>query len=225
MDTEQKVTALSYILVVMLVGLFSYIGIDITMEFLSSNDSVSILTVNSGFGKISLTEYSQKSGFDYSQYNTYVDEQLNFRIEKPDTWQFDKNLDDILEKSGGKLSANGFLGGIYVTNNNEKMILVTVFDLSEQKDFSLDRYISLQEELMGSRYTTTVPIRFISENNDWALMGMQISYKNKISYGEQLLHYHDGILYMLQYQGETPQNIDKNKHEEIRSIMDSFEAI
>jgi len=56
-------------------------------------------------------------------------------------------------------------------------------------------------------------------------MGMQISYKNKISYGEQLLHYHDGILYMLQYQGETPQNIDKNKHEEIRSIMDSFEAI
>jgi hypothetical protein len=226
LNVEKEVKIVRYLLIPIV--FFASLGLEgigiapwVNYQYSDSN----IITVSSGFGKITLSEFNQDIQPDFSDARTYHDYDLSYKVSRPnDSWQFDRNIDEVLKESGKKLYANGFLGGIHITKNNDKVFLITVFDLSSTKNFQLDNFVSTQlEQLEGS--DVKVSVKFISNDQRWALVGMEINNVNQSIYGEQLLHYHDGTLYILNYVGNSPKDMENTKKEEIRKIIDSFESM
>jgi hypothetical protein len=77
---------------------------------------------------------------------------------------------------------------------------------------------------MGAQTNVNVPIKQISDSNEWAIFAMEIP-TEKWNYGEQVLFLKEKKLFMLQYTGQNPDNLSYDTKSEYLSIIDSFELI
>jgi hypothetical protein len=92
------------------------------------------------------------------------------------------------------------------------------------QDFALEPYIDSQISQLQSQIDVNVPIKQISDSQEWAIFAMEIPTENW-NYGEQVLFLKDNRLFMLQYSGQNPNNLTIEKKSEYLSIIDSFEVI
>ena len=174
-----------------------------------------------------LTEFEEiktstaKSNVD--QDSIYTDFDLGFQVLRPtNSWEIHPVSERIGSEKFQVLKSRGLIDGIYLEENHEKQFMITVTAIPE--DFELDRFVNLQIAQLEMQTDVEVPKKEISLDKDHAVFAMKIPTENW-SYGEQVLFLKDGKLFMLQYSGQDPDNIDYEKGLEYRAIMDSFEAI
>ncbi len=174
-----------------------------------------------GFGEINLFNPQPVNLFST---NVYQDTQLGFQISKPNNdWEIHSTIDDLSSVELTSLQTKGFVDGIYLEKNHDKRFMLTIFDI-QKDEFALHEFVDQQISLMKSQKNVTVPFEQISPENDWALFAVESS-DNEMPYGEQLLFLKDNRLYMLQYSGESPQDLDSDRKNDFKFIMDSFEVI
>ena len=78
---------------------------------------------------------------------------------------------------------------------------------------------------MKNTLDVDIPIKQVSDLNDWAIFGVNTHSKTQDSYGEQLLYFMNNRLYMLQYTGLPPSELSTEIKSEYLSIIDSFEIL
>lgn len=208
----------------MLIGTF---GGMIIQEIFHTHENEKI-PINSEESFNSLAEQNSIFDFVFNQDElTYLDEKLGFSIKKPNSdWVFNTNLQEVTEQNREKFDANGFLGGLYVEKNGDKSILVTVFDIPDKENFSLENYVEVQIiQLEEAKLDFEIIIKEISPDKKTMKLGIETDFGNDAIYVEEILKFNNGIFYMLQFTGPSLELIDSVKREEIRTIMDSFTII
>jgi hypothetical protein len=133
--------------------------------------------------------------------------------------------DDLDDENIQSLKTKGFLDGIYLDQNNKTRFMIAVFDISQKSSFELSNYIDTQIETMNNTFGVDVSIKQVSTSNDWAIFGAHAHSEIQDSYGEQLLYLENNRLYMLQYTGLSPSEMETEIKSEYRSIIDSFEIL
>lgn len=231
MESKKELTLVKYILVATIIVGISWIlfdeGEDLVSHFQTStqNNINEVIQVESGFGSIQLYENDSipqsqeigQAGFTYSE------QDLGFKITKPSfDWDFNTNLDVVIQENSEQLLSKGFMGGVYIEQNNEKTFFVAVFDISNQDQFLLEDYVNTQTDYMTSQFDTQLTTRAVSPDNQWAVFGMKLNLEDRTSYGEQLLYIQNDKFYMLQYTGLPPEQLTAEENEERRKIIDSF---
>jgi len=228
MEPKKELVIIRYALIVLLVASTGGLLIWELFVDMSTGTKTSYVTSNweeieSGFGKIKLYESVQNTkDFDnIGDDTTYVDNALGFEISRPnEKWNFETNIDDVLNSEA--ITNKNFVGGLYVTRNNEKPFFVGVFDITQYDNFSLADYVKKQINAMTSANTKII-VNKVSQTNNWSIFGAKITLENTDTiYGEQILEIHNNKLYMLQYSGMPPDLVDVQTKEEIRKIIDSF---
>lgn len=180
-------------------------------------------SVMSGFGEITLFNTVQGDSFPK---NIYKDKDLGFQISIPsDIWKIRSMSDDLDDENTQALKAKGFLGGIYLNQNNKTRFMIAVFDVSQKSSFELSNYIDTQIETMNDTFDVEIPIKQVSTSNDWAIFGAHAHSEINNDYGEQLLYLENNRLYILQYTGLSPSEMETAIKSEYRSIIDSFEIL
>lgn len=180
-------------------------------------------SVMSGFGEITLFNTAQDG---LQSKNIYKDNDLGFQISIPnDSWNIHSMSDDLDDENMQSLKTKGFLDGIYLNQNNKTRFMIAIFDISQKSSFELSNYIDTQIETMNNTFGVDVPIKQVSPSNDWAIFGAHAHSEIQDSYGEQLLYLENNRLYMLQYTGLSPSEMETEIKSEYRSIIDSFEII
>ncbi len=224
MDYIKELRIVRVCIKIMLVATTVWIVFDeyIDLSKYETKPTLDSTSVDSGFGKITLFNPGQS---DALSNNIYQNKNLGFQILKPNnSW----NIRSMSDESNGEnipaLKAKGFLDGIYLNQNNNTRFMITVFDIN-QKSFNLSNYIDTQINLMKDKLDVDIPIKQVSSSNDWAIFGIEIHSKKQDDYGEQLLYLKNNRLYMLQYSGPSPSEIDLKIKSEYRSIIDSFELL
>ena len=176
--------------------------------------------IMSGFGEITL---NNPEILNTSSANIYQDTELGFQISKPNAyWEINSALDEISVDELNSLKTKGFLDGVYIEQNHDKRFMLTVFDIKKE-NFSLNEYIESQISAMNSQKKLTVSSEQVSPENDWAMFAVELPENN--GYGEQLMFLKENRLYMLQYFGEHPENLNSDKKKDFQFIMESFEVI
>ena len=184
--------------------------------------------VNSGFGDIVLNnntfnvlenkEKIEKHGL------LYRNETLGFEIARPNVkWYFDTDLSQLKLERTGTLPEERFLGGIYVGTNTDENVFVAVFNITGLNVDSLEGYVDSQIVWVFENFDEPVlRTKQMATNGQWALFGIEATYDNKKFYGEQILEIREDKLYMLQASGALPEEMDVEKKEELRKVIDSF---
>jgi hypothetical protein len=231
LNSKKEATLVKYVLIVTVVIGVAWMlideGEDLPEHFQIQPYSVpdELIQVESGFGKIQLyNDESDPQSTEMGQAGLiYSDEDLGFKITKPNfDWDFNSNLDVVVQENSEQLLLNGFRGGVYIEQNNEKTFFVAVFDISNQEQFLLEDYVTTQTDYMTSKFDTQLTTRAVSPNNQWAIFGMKLNLEDRTSYGEQLLYIQNDMFYMLQYTGLPPDQLTAEQNEERREIIDSF---
>lgn len=86
---------------------------------------------------------------------------------------FDTNIDDVLGEA--VISNKKFLGGLYITKNNEKTFFIGVFDLTQYDKFSLDDYVKTQINTITDNPNAKITINKVSPSNNWSIFGAKIT--------------------------------------------------
>lgn len=176
----------------------------------------------SGFGEITLFNPEKVNLFST---NIYQDIQLGFQVSKPSNdWTIHSASDDMDTFEISSLKSKGYLGGIYLEKEHDKKILITVFDI-QKENFQLNEYIENQITIMNSKQNSKIIINQVSKLNDWAIFSADMGTTDENRYGEQLLYFFDGKFYMLQYSGNSPENLSSLEKSNYKLIMNSFEVI
>lgn len=179
------------------------------------------ISIMSGFGKITILDPKQSPIFEN---NMYYDNELSFQLSKPnDDWNIRVASESFRSEELAYLESKGYLDGIYVEKELDKRFLVSVFNV-QSENFQLNDYISKQITMMNSQNNIKVPIKQISQSNDWALFSFDKETNDKDSYAEQLLFLKNNKLYVLQYVGKSPENLTPFEKSDFNSIFNSFEV-
>lgn len=225
LDTmESELRIVRWAIIIAIVASVTGLGIYDLAYFLkhekASSDTISVM---SGFGEITLFNTVQDN---LDSKNTYQDKDLGFKISTPnDSWTIRSMFDDLNNENAQTLKAKGFLDGIYLDQNNKTRFMIAVFDTSQKSSFELSNYINTQIETMNNTFDIDVPIKQVSPDNDWAIFGAHAHSEMNNDYGEQFLYLENNKLYMLQYTGLSPLEMDTKIKSEYRSILDSFEIL
>lgn len=198
-------------------------SVGLALDYLiSSSEKTSGISIMSGFGEITVLDPKQTNLFGK---NTYQDNTMTFQISKPDNvWELRPASEEFSDDKLNLLKSKGYLDGIYVEKQKNKRFLITVFEI-KQENFQLKDYVETQIQQMKQISDVTVPIKQISSSNDWAIFSMNLGNKGEYSYGEQILFHNQGKLYMLQYSGNSPENLSDEEKSDFNFIMNSFEVI
>lgn len=180
------------------------------------------ISITSSFGEITILDPNQIHFFNEDKY--YQNNDLSFQVFKPDNkWDVRTAYEDMRAEELVYLESKGYLDGIYLEKQNDERFLISVFNIKSE-NFQLDNYISNQISLMNFKEDVKIPIKRISQSNDWAIFSMDKGTNDKNSYAEQLLFLKHNRLYMLQYSGNSPENLTELEKSDFKSIMNSFEV-
>lgn len=219
MNVNQEGRIVRWSIIFMLIGTSIFLMID---YLIATSEKKSDISITSGFGKITIFNPTQANFFNEN--SLYNDSDLKFQILKPDnTWKIRLASDTFNEEKFNSLQSLGYLDGIYLDKQNNKRFLITVFDIS-QENFQLSDFVENQIRQMKLVSNIKTPIKQVSPSNDWAIFSMDNGSNVDYSYGEQMLFFKDGRLYMLQYSGNSPENITESDKLDFRFIMNSFEV-
>ena len=225
MEPESELRIVRWAIIITIVASVMGLGIYDLVYFLKHEKRIISDTpsVMSGFGEITLFNTAQD---DLYSKNIYKDSDLGFQISTPsDSWNIHSMSDDLDDDNMQALKTKGFLDGIYLNQNNKTRFMIAVFDISQKSSFELSNYIDTQIETMNNTFGVDIPIKQISSSNDWAIFGAHTHSEIQDSYGEQLLYLENNRLYMLQYTGLSPSEMETEIKSEYRSIIDSFEIL
>ncbi|MGD2106012.1 MAG: hypothetical protein PVH93_00225 [Nitrosopumilaceae archaeon] len=190
-------------------------------EYFAVPQGESNLSVKSGFGQITM-QYPQE--FTDSDGSLFSNTDLGFQVLAPNgNWDAHSVEEVFSPQKLESLKSKGLIHGFYLEEDHKKQFMITVFDVSAQ-DFALEPYIDSQISQLQSQIDVNVPIKQISDSQEWAIFAMEIPTENW-NYGEQVLFLKDNRLFMLQYSGQNPNNLTIEKKSEYLSIIDSFEVI
>jgi len=196
--------------------------IGLTIDYLLAMPEKNEKEIMSGFGKITIFDPKKPNPLDSSE--IYQNDNLKFQVSKPkNLWEIHAASEYFDKEKLNSLKSIGYLDGIYVEKKENKQFLITVFRV--QEDFKLKNYINEQIQKMKLQTKVEVPIKKISESNDWAIFSLDTKTNGKYSYGEQLLFLKEGQLYTLQYTGHPPKTLTESEKSDILFIMNSFEVI
>ena len=225
MDYIKELRIVRWAIVITIVASVMGLGIYDLAYFLKHEKETILATTSimSGFGEITLFDTAQDDSF---LKNIYKDNDLGFQISIPsDSWNIHSMSDDLDSDNMQALKTKGFLDGIYLDQNNKTCFMIAVFDISQKSSFELSNYIDTQIETMNNTFGVDVPIKQVSSSNDWAIFGVHAHSEIQDNYGEQLLYLENNRLYMLQYTGLLPSEMETKIKSEYRSIIDSFEIL
>ena len=204
----------------MVIGTFAGIGLQEYFH-LPEHNEIQASTALSGFGEITLG--SPQTYSNPSEGSLYTND-LGFQVLKPsNNWETHAISERMTPQKLEILKSQGLLDGIYIEENHEKQFLITVVDI-DSEEFELNSFVENQISQMEAQTRVNVPIKQISDSNEWAIFAMEIP-TEKWNYGEQVLFLKDDKLFMLQYSGQNPENVNQEKKSEYLSIIDSFEVI
>ncbi|KFM20255.1 hypothetical protein AAA799P11_00002 [Marine Group I thaumarchaeote SCGC AAA799-P11] len=217
MNLNQEVRIVRLSLVIAVVA--STIGfVVLFVVYPYENSGISLM---SGFGKITVLDPKQPSIFEN---NMYYDNDLAFQLSKPnDSWNISQASESISAQEIEYLKSKGYLEGVYLEKESDKLFLISVFNM-QTEDFQLKDYVSKQISSVNSQNNIKIPIKQISQSNDWALLAFDRETNDEDSYSEQLLFLKDNKLYMLQYSGKSPNNLTTLEKSELNLVLDSFEV-
>ena len=224
MDYVKELRIVRWTIIITISAAIIGIGIYDLVYFLKHEEesilgTTSILT---GFGEITLFNTAQ----DDLHSNTYQDKDLGFQISTPnDSWKILSMSDNLDDENMQALKTKGFLDGIYLNQNNKTRFMIAVFGVTQKSSFELSNYIDTQIETMKNTFDVEIPIKQVSPSNDWAIFGAHAHSEIQDNYGEQLLYLENNRLYMLQYTGLSPLEMETEIKSEYRSIIDSFEIL
>lgn len=191
--------------------------------FLNIFENSSEISTRSSFGDITLFDPKQISLVNKN--NMYQNNDLSFQISKPNNiWEIHSASDEFSIFEMSSLKSKGYLGGVYLEKEHDKKFLITVFNI-QKENFQLNEYIESQIILMDSKLKSKIMINQVSRSNDWAIFSVDMGTTDENRYGEQLLYFNDGKFYMLQYSGNSPDNLSALERSNYQLIMDSFEVI
>jgi hypothetical protein len=225
MESESELRMIRWMIIL---AIISAIGWMILSEYVSISDDknkviLAPTSIVSGFGEITLFNTVPD---ELSSKNIYHDKDLGFKISIPtDSWKLQSMSNNLDDENMQALKSKGFLDGIYLNKNNNTRFMVAVFDVSQKSSFELSSYIDTQIDTMKGTSNVEIPIKQVSTSNDWAIFGAHIHSQINDDYGEQLLYLENDKLYMLQYTGLSPTELDTKIKSEYRSILDSFEIV
>src|SRR3989338_2047904 len=225
MDYIKELRIVRWTIIITIVASVMGLGIYDLAYFLKHEKETILATtsVMSGFGEITLFNTVQD---DSLSKNIYKDNDLGFKISIPnDNWNIHSMSDDLDNDNMQALKTKGFLDGIHLDQNNKTRFMIAVFDISQKSSFELSNYIDTQIETMNNTFGVDVPIKQVSSSNDWAIFGAHAHSEIQANYGEQLLYLENNRLYMLQYTGLLPSEMETKIKSEYRSIIDSFEIL
>lgn len=225
MEPESELRIVRWAIIITIVASVMGLGIYDLIYFLQhEKDTISDTTsVMSGFGEITLFNTAPDG---LHSKNIYKDNDLGFQISIPsDSWNIHSMSDDLDDENMQSLKTKGFLDGIYLNQNNKTRFMIAVFDISQKSSFDLSNYIDTQIETMNNTFGVDVPIKQVSSSNDWAIFGAHAHSEIQDNYGEQLLYLENNRLYMLQYTGLSPLEMETELKSQYRSIIDSFEIL
>ena len=226
LDDKKSLKIIRYVIISLIIGSFLGIVIDEFLQPAGHENSLEVestIKTTSGFGEITLFE---RKNVDIVPQNLYRNEELGFQISKPSNkWAINSIFTGNSDEENVKWREKGLLDGIYVEQNNDKRFMVAIFDVKQKDTFQLNDYINDQIQQLQYNDDITIPFRHVSELNDWAIFAIQENSVDSSYYGEQLLYFKDGRLYMLLYTGPSPQTLDPIKKSEFHFIMDSFEIM
>lgn len=211
------------IIITIIISVMSLVTYDLIYFQTHEKQSLENAIIKSGFGEITFSNAVQS----YSITNDiYQDIDLGFQILKPNNaWKVMPMSDNMDDESMLDLKTKGFLGGIYLEQNNKTHFMIAVFDVSQKSSFELANYVDTQIEAMKNNPNVEITLKQISPSNDWSIFGAHAHSTDVDSYGEQLLYLEDNKLYMLQYTGLSPLEMKTEMKSEYRSILDSFKII
>lgn len=225
MDYITEIRIVRWVIILTIVSTVVWMGLNEYLH-IPEHEKETILdttSVMSGFGEITLFNTIQG---DLLSKNIYHDKDLGFQISIPnDSWKIQSMSDQLDDENIHTLKTKGFLDGIYLNQNNSTRFMIAVFDVSQKSSFELPDYIDTQIEIIKNNFDVEIPIKQVSPSNDWAIFGAHIHSEINDDYGEQLLYLENNKLYMLQYTGLSPSEIDTKIKSEYRSILDSFEIV
>lgn len=193
----------------------------VTISYDASYDTA-YLSVMSGFGEIIILDPKQPSLFEN---NMYYDNVLSFQLLKPDSlWQIRSASEDMNAQTLTSLKSKGYLDGIYLEKQHGEQFMVSVFDV-QSENFQLKDYVANQITLIDINEDVKIPIKAVSQSNDWAIFSVDMKTIAGDIYAEQLLFLKDNRLYMLQYSGKSPESLTESEKSDFNSILDSFEVL
>lgn len=194
----------------------------VSLFTLFSNDDDTGISIMSGFGEITIFDPKQPSIFENY---LYYDDKLSFQLLKPNNdWNISMASESMNVDELAYLESVGFLDGVYLEKESDKLFLISVFDV-KSKNFQLNDYFTRQIALMDFDEDVKVPIKQISQSNDWAIFSFDMETDADDSYAEQLLFLKNDKLYMLHYSGKSPENLTELEKSNFNSILNSFEVI
>lgn len=215
LNQEVRVVRLSLVTVV----IASTMGLVILFAIPYDNSGISIM---SGFGEIIILDPKQPSILEY---NLYQNNKLSFQLSTPnDAWNIRQAFETISADELAYLDSKGYLDGIYVEKEFDERFLVSVFEMPSE-NFQLNDYITKQITLSNLEENTNVPIKQVSQSNEWAIFSLDRGTNAENSYTEQLLFLKDNQLYVIQYFGKSPEYLTDSEKSDINSILGSFEVI
>jgi hypothetical protein len=217
-ESQKERKILRWAIIIMISGTIGALGFQ---EFFTMPQGQDDLFVKSGFGQITM-QYPQE--FTDSSGSLFSNTDLGFQILAPNgNWDAHAVEEVFSSQKLESLKSKGLIHGFYLEENHKKQFMIAIFDVSAQ-DFVLESFIDSQIDQMKSQIDVNVPIKQISDSQDWAIFAMEIPTENW-NYGEQVLFLKDNKLFMLQYSGQNPNNLTLEKKSEYLSIIDSFEVI
>lgn len=223
MNIAQEVRIVRWSIIIMLVA--TPMGFT-AIYLVESESDVETTSIMSSFGKITIFDPKQTAPLFLNESVIYQDNDLGFQISKPDdTWEIHAAYDDLLSEELVYLKSKGYLDGIYLEKQHDRRFLITVFDV-QKEDFKLDDYVENQILQMTLKEDVKIPLKQISQSNDWAIFAIDkqgVNFESK--YGEQMLFLKNNLLYMLQYSGNSPENLTELEKSDFRLILDSFEVL
>lgn len=223
MNIAQEVRIVRWSIIIMLVA--TPMGFT-AIYLVESESDVETTSIMSSFGKITIFDPKQTTSLFLNESVIYQDNYLEFQISKPDdTWEIHAAYDDLLSEELVYLKSKGYLDGIYLEKQHDRRFLITVFDV-QKEDFKLDDYVENQILQMTLKEDVKIPLKQISQSNDWAIFAIDkqgVNFESK--HGEQMLFLKNNLLYMLQYSGNSPENLTELEKSDFRLILDSFEVL
>ena len=99
---------------------------------------------------------------------------------------------------------------------------MAVHDITGLNKDSLEGFVDSEIKGALTNFDAKLKLKELSSNKRWAIFGIEIKQQDKTLYAEQILEMRGNKLYMLQYTGRIPTEIDPEKREELRTIIDSF---
>lgn len=198
--------------------------IGLMINYLIIPESSTTTPIMSSFGEILIFDPKQSSLF-FDEGILYQDDSLAFQISKPnDMWKIHTASDDFLAEELVFLKSKEYVDGIYLEKQHNKRFLITIFDM-QTKDFQLKDFIKNRILLNNIKSDVKIPIKQISQSNDWAIFSMGMGENVKNRSGEQMLFLKDNRLYMLQYSGDASDDLTDVEKSDLRLILDSFEVL